>query len=100
MAEGFKIIYNEILGLIEEYLNKHGIKKDVEQVINEIASPDVKAILINIHKEKVSEKEFYETFHVNRRRYRKNYYAYFERNKLDAILYPSMPNIPCKFTDL
>ena len=54
------VVYYEILDRLQDYLNAHGIKKTVNEVVSEIASPDVKDIFASFMANPITDEQFFQ----------------------------------------
>eukprot|EP00347_Sterkiella_histriomuscorum_P014026 403362442 len=95
-AGSFDALEYENIPRLLDYLNQHGLKMTVEEFVSKIGSPDVKGIMKGILNNPVSEEKFYQSFHVSKAILRREMNAYYERNSLDVVMYPSIAILPVK----
>ena len=79
---------------MQEYLDKHEIERTLEQLSWYIASPDVKTLFTKAITKPTSEADFQKAMQGARKELINQFNAYYERNKIDVMLYPTMPIIP------
>lgn len=85
---------------IASYLHNHEFKKTFEFVKSKMQSDDSRRLLRHLIDENtVSELLYRQAYHTHRRRYIERARAYMQKNQLDALLYPTMPILPCKIDD-
>ncbi len=74
------------------YLDESGSGIDVETLIDQIGSPDVRAFVAEIFDgPSISESEYRDVMEVYRPRYQAAYAGYFSANRLDAMIFPATP---------
>ena len=85
---------------IADYLGKHNFKKTFEYVVSKLQSDDSRRLMkMMMEENKVSELSYRQALFNHRERYKLKVYQYFERNSLDAILYPTLSVLPCKLEE-
>jgi len=98
-AASFDVIFYELFLRLNDYLNSHGIKQTPETITKMVTSPDVVGLFQGNLATPKTEQEFFMAQHVHKKTLTDMFYSYFEQNKLDCILYPTMPMLPCKIDD-
>jgi Asp-tRNA(Asn)/Glu-tRNA(Gln) amidotransferase A subunit family amidase len=83
------------------YLKKYCENLTLEELVEKIASTDVKEY---IEKEvmvcTVSNEKFEEVVHVTRPALIKAYHELFEESRISALVFPTLPRMPIKFDDI
>ncbi len=92
---GFPIVLYETRKQLPRYLEQHQIPLSVHDLINQIASPDVKQIMQDIFQNQVSEEAYREAREVQRPRLQQLYRDYFAAHRLDAMIFPVTPLPAC-----
>jgi hypothetical protein len=78
---------------MQEYLDKHEIERTLEQLSWYIASPDVKLLFTKAITKPTSEDDFQKAM-IARKNLIHQFNAYYERNQIDVMLYPTIPILP------
>ncbi|XP_033645482.1 mandelamide hydrolase-like [Asterias rubens] len=78
----------EFIPRLQEYLDHHGHRVPVEEVVNKIASPDVREVFQSIVQHPVSH-GLYQAAMTARDKLRDDMKKYFEDHQLDCILMPA-----------
>lgn len=88
---GFPVVLYEIARLIPEWLavNETGIGFD--ELVNNIASPDVKGIMGSVITEPVPEEAYLAALNRDRPALRQAYVDYFQANNVEAVIFPTTP---------
>ena len=74
------------------YLDESGAGIDVETLLAQIGSPDVRAFVAGIFDgPAISDSEYREVMEVYRPRYQAAYAGYFSANRIDAMIFPATP---------
>lgn len=74
------------------YLDESGAGIDVETLIGQIGSPDVRAFIAEIFDGPATgEAEYRQVMEVYRPRYQAAYAGYFSANRIDAMIFPATP---------
>jgi mandelamide amidase len=91
-AAGFPIALYESIVDLDRYLAGHGTGLDYAKVVAQVASPDVKGILESLLGEMaVPEPAYREALTVHRPKLQRAYADYFQREKVEAIVFPTTP---------
>jgi len=94
------IISYETPRCIQEYLLRHSFKKDFEYIVSKLQSDDSRRLMkLMIQDNRVSELSYRQALFNHRKRYQQMAHEYFEKNELDAILYPTMAVLPCNLEE-
>ncbi|XP_071810221.1 mandelamide hydrolase-like [Asterias amurensis] len=83
----------ELIPRLKEYMDYHGHEVSVEEVINKIASSDVKEIFQSVVQDPVSP-ELYQAAMTARDKLREDMKKYFDDHQLDCILMPANKATP------
>jgi mandelamide amidase len=91
-AAGFPIALYETIVDLNRYLAGHKTGLDYAKVVAEVASPDVKGILQSLLGEAaVPEPAYREALTVHRPKLQRAYAAYFQRERVEAAIFPTTP---------
>lgn len=92
-AVSFPIALREFIHALAPYLQGSGSRLDVHSVIEHIASPDVKAILLPMFSPEppVSEAQYVQARDYHRPRLMQCFIDYFARHAVDAVIFPCTP---------
>ena len=94
------IVAYETPRCITDYLELHQFKRDFSYLVSKMQSSDSRKLMKMLTEEnRVSELAYRQALFNHRQRYQALAHAYFERNQLDAILYPTLPVLPCLIDD-
>ena len=89
---GFPIVLHETIPGLRNYLVSHGLPLDVETLVANIASPDVKGIIEPLlGAGAVPEAIYQEAKNTHRPKLRQLYRDYFAKHNIDAMVYPTTP---------
>ena len=89
---GFPIVLYETIPDLQSYLSSHNLALDIETLIENIASRDVKDIIKPLLGEGAIPVSVYQDAKNNYRpQLQQLYQDYFDRHGLDAIIYPTTP---------
>ena len=92
------ILKHEVIPRLEEYLKCHGHSITVHDVIEKIASPDVKVLFENVLKNPPSE-DIIKSAMLARDQLIQDFRDYFEKQRLDCILMPANKIPPPTLSD-
>lgn len=93
-AAGLAIVRYEVRADLGAYLRSHSHSIDVEELVEGIASPDVREIFKRIVDVPIIERAYREALHTRRTVLRELYRAYFRDNDVVAMVFPTTP-LPC-----
>lgn len=89
---GFTIAGYEMIPDLEAYLQDHHSNPSTSEIISEIASPDVKRILLGIIDQGDDARtQYLEALNIGRRDMQNRYRQYFHDHSLDGIVFPTTP---------
>lgn len=77
----------------------HDISFKLANAAEKIKSEDVRHIVEEVVAKPITEEQFDEAYNKQRRNLINLSYEYFEKYKLDAIFYPTLPMLPFKYDD-
>ena len=98
---GFPIVLYETAQLLPAYLETHMPSVNIEQLIEQIASPDVKQVIGDAVVGAIPEDVYLEALNTHRPVLQKAYADYFQNQSLDAMVFPTTPLPACKLaTDM
>jgi len=91
-AAGFPIALYETVVDLNRYLAEHGTGLDYAKLVAQVASPDVKGILQSLLGEMaVPEPSYREALTVHRPKLQRAYAEYFQRERVEAMIFPTTP---------
>ena len=88
---GFPIALYETSRAVPEYLEKYKTGIELSDFIKGIKSPDVQNIMTTVFSGKVSLEQYEAALEYFRPKLQATYKAYFNKNNVDAILFPTSP---------
>jgi mandelamide amidase len=88
LTESINIVLHETYVSLNAYLNKYNTNISYDELVKNIASPDVKGLF---NSGAVAENSNYNLALKERENLREAYKKYFSENNLDVILYPTTP---------
>jgi indoleacetamide hydrolase len=96
-AAGFPVALHEALVELERYLSQHETGLDLQQLVAEIASPDVRALLSGILGEaSVPESLYKEAMTVHRPALQRAYASFFAELNVEAAVFPTTPLVAAR----
>jgi Asp-tRNA(Asn)/Glu-tRNA(Gln) amidotransferase A subunit family amidase len=94
-AGNFPVILYEAVRDLKAYLAGSGAGVDLDAIVDEIASPDVRDIVVPLMGEgAIAEDAYRQAIEVHRPHLQRLYAAYFDEHRLDAMVYPTTPVLP------
>lgn len=88
---GFPLVLFETSQLLAAYLQKYQPAASVEQLVAQIASPDVKQLVTDAMAGAIPEAVYLDARDIQRPRLQQAYANYFESHNVDAIIFPTTP---------
>ena len=88
---GFPIVLFESRLLLQQYLESNRLHGDLNALVEEIASPDVKVLMNSVVNSAVTEAAYNQALSVHRPALQKLYQDYFDAHRLDALIFPTTP---------
>jgi mandelamide amidase len=85
------IALHETPGALDDYLAAHGLPVRFPDVVEQIASPDVAAILRPLMSEPIPEEQYRQAIDVDRPALRQALLDHFAEHRLDAVVTPTAP---------
>lgn len=93
---GFPIVLFETAQLLPKYLETHMPGISIEQLVEQIASPDVKQVIADAVGGAIPEDVYLDAKNVQRPILQQAYADYFQHHSLDAMVFPTAPLPACK----
>lgn len=90
-AVSFPVVLYETARLLPEYLRRNKIGRGVDELIEMIRSPDVKAVVGSALGGAISDEDYRLALEVHRPRLQQAYRSYHEAHKVDAVVFPTTP---------
>ncbi|CDW72721.1 UNKNOWN [Stylonychia lemnae] len=95
-----KIINLEMPNIIKQYIEQNNLNITLQDIGDNIESLDVKDLFIDFAiKNPKPHSELVRLINGSRQAVLKEVHSYFKRNRLDAIIYPSVKCLPFRFDD-
>ena len=89
---GFSIALFEFVQGLTRYLFENGVRLSIDDVFEEVKSPDVKAILRSqLSEDGVKEAAYLEAVNVDRPALQRAYSSYFRDHEVEGIVFPTAP---------
>ena len=98
---GFPIVLFETAQLLPKYLDTYMPGTSIEQLVDQIASPDVKEVISDAVGGAIPKEVYLDALNTQRPILQKAYADYFQSQSLDAMIFPTTPLPACKLaTDM
>ncbi|MEM7503942.1 MAG: amidase family protein, partial [Pseudomonadota bacterium] len=88
---GFPVVIYESRKLLDAYLREHNLRGSLIDLVDAIASPDVKALMQNVIDPGVPQAVYDEALAVHRPALQQLYRDYFSTHRVDAMIFPTTP---------
>ncbi len=90
-AIGFPIVLYETGQLLEEYAAENLPGGSLQSITESIVSPDVKEVMASVLEGVITKSVYLDALHKHRPKLQQAYRDYFSENKLDAMIFPTLP---------
>ncbi|XP_037790819.1 epidermal growth factor receptor-like [Penaeus monodon] len=88
---GFPVIFYESLVAFHQLLNRTNLRVSFSDFVDGISSPDVKNLVKSIISDPVPELKYQQSLYHYRLLLKEAYQEYFDLNRVDAAIFPSVP---------